>query len=95
MPCFRALRAARALPSEVFGPRDFAPFLPAGFGTRIGHGDGRARRGANTGHGGVPCLGLEGWVTEGRGLTQLRARPIIIEDYRNFVQKRGGLKAFR
>jgi hypothetical protein len=27
MPCFSAFCAARALPSTVFGPRDFAPFF--------------------------------------------------------------------
>jgi hypothetical protein len=27
MPCFRALRAERALPAAVLGPRDFAPFF--------------------------------------------------------------------
>jgi hypothetical protein len=27
MPCFSAFCADRALPSGLFGPRDFAPFL--------------------------------------------------------------------
>jgi hypothetical protein len=56
MPCFSAFRADLALPSSVFGPRDFRAVLAARFGTRIAHGNGRAYRGANTGHGGDPRL---------------------------------------
>ena len=46
MPCLSAFCAERALPSGVFGPRDFAPFVRLASARALLSGDGRARRGA-------------------------------------------------
>ena len=58
------LRRAR-LASGGPGAARFGAVLPARFGAGPGHGDGCARRGAHTGHGGIPCCGDGRWRAAG------------------------------
>jgi hypothetical protein len=75
MPCFSAFCADLALPSGVFGPRDFAPFwrLAAARALLIW----TAARGAAVALDMTGFLGLEtgaGWCARGSG--QSRANPL-------------------
>jgi hypothetical protein len=84
-PCFRAfLRRSRL---AFGGPRSarLPAILPARFGANTADGDGRARRGAGTGHGGIPCwLRLDG---DGGGTKHARPQSnVSLTDYRNIVQ---------
>jgi hypothetical protein len=62
MRCWRGGSAGRGAWRDSW-PRDLAPFFRLA-SARIADRDGRARRGAGTGHGGIPWLGREqgaGW----------------------------------
>ena len=82
-----------ALPSSVFGPRDFAPFrrlasaralliwTAARGDCPVGWGAGPQPRWigqSNTGHGWIPWAGDGGWLVRARGSGQLSRQPAIL-----------------
>ena len=90
MPCLSAFCAELRLAFFGLRPARLRAVLAARLGARIADGDGRARRGADTGHGGIPCwLARAGWTEtrrpDGR-LGEARSLP----DPRNIVQRCGG-----
>ena len=86
-------RPGRALPSEVFGPRDFAPFFRLASARALDTGTAAPRTAPALDMAGDSLLAGGGWTVVGRPRAHGPRSGNLIE-FRNMVQRASGHEAF-